>query len=356
MEMCGRGDTMVRVGIIGCGKIAQVRHIPEYLANPAACIEGYYDLDLKRAKELACQYGGKAYSSVEDLLKDPDIDAVSICVANTAHCDLTVQALRAGKHVLCEKPMAVTLDECEKMVAEADASGKKLMIGQNQRLAPAHIKAKALIKKGIIGDVLTFRSVFGHSGPDHWSIGDKASNWFFQKSKGAFGALFDLGAHKTDLIQYLLDSPITEVQALLTTLDKRYDNGNLIDVDDNAICIYRLENGAAGTVTASWTYYGGEDNSTVLYGTKGVMKLYEDPEHSIVIQLSNHEKICIDTGKIQTNDCQTNSGVIDAFIKMVTGCHDAGIPGKDVIPAMRAVFAAAKSAVSGRREYVQQSR
>jgi len=111
---------MIRIGIIGCGKIAQVRHLPEYAANPHVELAGYYDLNTQRAQEMAAQYGGKGYDSYFDLLNDPSIDAVSICVENRSHAEITTYALYAGKHVLCEKPMAVTLAECESMVAAAE--------------------------------------------------------------------------------------------------------------------------------------------------------------------------------------------------------------------------------------------
>ena len=129
---------MVRVGIIGCGKIAQVRHIPEYEANPNAQVVALYDVDHDRACELAEQHGATAYSSLDDLLDDPDIDAVSVCTSNATHAEATIKALRAGKHVLCEKPMAVTLEECEQMVTAAEVaakvSGAKLMIDASPRL------------------------------------------------------------------------------------------------------------------------------------------------------------------------------------------------------------------------------
>ena len=97
----------MRVGVIGCGKIAQVRHIPEYCANESVEIGGYFDFNAERAKELSEKFGGRAYQSVEEMFADQAIDAVSVCVANHAHAETTIKALRAGKHVLCEKPMAV---------------------------------------------------------------------------------------------------------------------------------------------------------------------------------------------------------------------------------------------------------
>ena len=111
---------MVKVWIIGCGKIAQVRHIPEYLDNPNAKLTGLYDLNLQRAKELAEKYDCKSYESVEEMLADPEIDAVSVCVANHVHAEITIAALKAGKHVLCEKPMATKLKDCQMMVDTAE--------------------------------------------------------------------------------------------------------------------------------------------------------------------------------------------------------------------------------------------
>ena len=134
---------MINIGIIGCGRIAQVRHIPEYDKNQDARIYGVYDINEKRAKEVAEKYHAIPYKSYEEMLADSAIDAVSICTANYSHCEISVKALTAGKHVLCEKPMAVTYEECQAMVEAAKKSGKYLMICQQERLLPVHMKAKA---------------------------------------------------------------------------------------------------------------------------------------------------------------------------------------------------------------------
>lgn len=340
---------MVRVGIIGCGKITQVRHVPEYLANKDAEIAGFFDFNAERAEEFAKKYGGKAYATLEEMLADPTIDAVSVCVANIAHAKDTIEALNAGKHVLCEKPMATTLEDCEAMVRAARKNGKKLMIDQNQRLAKAHRKAKELIAQGIIGDVLTFRTTFGHSGPETWSIDPGRATWFFDRKKSAMGAMADLGVHKTDLIQFILGQKIVATTARVVTLDKRDASGKLIGVDDNAICIYEMNGGAIGTMTASWTYYGAEDNSTTIYGTKGTMKIYADPEYSIRIMLKDGNKVDYKIDQIQTNDNQTSTGIIDAFIECIEKDEKPFIDGADVLNAMRAVFASIKSSETGKR-------
>ena len=337
----------IKVGIIGCGKIAQVRHIPEYAANPDAQVYGFYDINQARAEALAAQYGGKAYASYEELLADPEIVAVSVCAANHAHAEITIAALKAGKHVLCEKPMAVTLEECEEMVAAAKESGKYLMIGQNQRLAKAHAKAKELIEQGAIGKVLTFRTIFGHGGPETWSIDPGSNVWFFDKTKAAMGAMADLGIHKTDMIQYVLGTKIVKTQAVLTTLDKRDATGSLIGVDDNAICIYQMENGVIGTMTASWTYYAAEDNTTVIYGTKGELRLYDDPKYSVQQINADGTRIDYQIDQIQTNDNQTASGIIDLFVKSLVENTPPEISGENVLHAMKAVFASIESSAKG---------
>ena len=337
----------IKVGIIGCGKIAQVRHIPEYAANPHAEVYGFYDINLARAQALAAQYGGKAYASYEELLADPAIEAVSVCAANHVHAEITIAALKAGKHVLCEKPMAVTLAECEAMVAAAEESGKYLMIGQNQRLAKAHAKAKELIEQGAIGKVLTFRTIFGHGGPETWSVDPGKNTWFFDKTKAAMGAMADLGIHKTDMIQYVLGSKIVKTQAVLTTLDKRDATGGLIGVDDNAICIYQMENGVIGTMTASWTYYAAEDNTTVIYGTKGELRLYDDPKYSVQQINADGTRIDYQIDQIQTNDNQTASGIIDLFVECLAEGKEPEISGANVLHAMKAVFASIESSAKG---------
>ena len=345
---------MFNIGIIGCGKIAQVRHIPEYADHPQARLAGFYDLNQERARELAEKWGGKAYSSWEEMLADPGIDAVSVCVANNAHAQLSIAALRAGKHVLCEKPMATTLADCEAMVAAARESGKFLMIGQNQRLTKAHQKARELVENGTLGKILTFRTTFGHGGPETWSVDPGKNTWFFDKSKAAMGAMADLGIHKTDLIQYLLGQTVVETTAKVTTLDKRGADGQLIGVDDNAICIYRMSGGAMGTMTASWTFYGAEDNSTVLYGTKGILRIYDDPAYSLKLITAEGEKVLYELEAIQTNDNQTKSGVIDCFMDCLVNNTPPAISGQSVLTAMRAVFASLESSETGKSVTVKQ--
>ncbi|MBP3539263.1 MAG: Gfo/Idh/MocA family oxidoreductase [Oscillospiraceae bacterium] len=346
----------IRIGILGCGKIAQVRHIPEYADNPDCELRAFYNPSRQRAEDMAAKYGGRVYDSAEELLADPEIDAVSVCAANYAHAELAIKALKAGKHVLCEKPMATTIEDCEAMAEAARESGKFLMIGHNQRLAKAHVKAKELIDEGLIGNIISFRTTFGHGGPETWSINPGKNTWFFDKKRAAMGAMADLGVHKTDLIHFLTGQRVVRTTARLTTLDKRGEDGKLIGVDDNAVCIYELSGGAFGTMTASWTFYGAEDNSTILYGTKGIMRIYDDPAHSIVVKLADGEERTYDVEQIQTNDNQTKSGVIDLWIDCLKNNRAPEISGESALYAMRAVFASIKSSELGESVEIPENR
>ena len=328
----------MKVAIIGCGRIAQVRHIPQYATNKKACIVGFYDIVFERAKELADTYNAKAYKSVDELLNDESVDAVSVCVANSFHSNIAISAMKAGKQVLCEKPMATTLKECKDMIACAKKTGKKLMIAHDQRYDKAHIKAKELLDNGVIGRLLTFKSNFCHAGPESWSIDKGNGTWFFDKSKSSLGVVADLGVHKIDLLQFLLNTKITEVFASFDTLDKKYASGKPIDLEDNAICLFRTQNGMMGSLNASWTSYGKSDNSTTIFGSDGIMIINEDELAPV--------KVILKDGTNKTYDCAEvqSVGVINAFVDCIVNDTTPPINCEEVLHAMKVVFACKRSA------------
>lgn len=305
---------MIRVAISGCGSITKFRHAPEYNENPNVEIVGFYDYVIERAEEFASTYGGKVYHSFEELVEDQDVDAVSICTANRFHTEQSVQALKNNKHVLCEKPMSQTVEEAQEIVEAVKSSGKLFMVGHNQRLAPAHQKAKEIIESGAIGKILTFKTCFGHAGPESWGVVKDASTWFFNPSMTSMGSLGDLGVHKIDLMRWLLNDEFSEVYAQSVTLDKKNPEGNYIDIDDNVIATLKTNSGAIGTLTTSWTYYGEEDNSTQFYGTKGILKIYTNPDFPLELTTADGSKVYYKVGKIATNDDQVKSGIIDLFV------------------------------------------
>lgn len=338
---------MKGVGIIGCGSIAKYRHAPEYASNPHCKIIGYYDVRKERAEELSKSFGGKVYDSMEDLLKDGSIDAVSVCTPNSYHAPITIAALKAGKHVLCEKPMSISPEEGINMIEAARKADRFLMIGHNQRLADAHARAREILDSGELGRIISFRTTFGHGGPETWSADKGNHTWFFKKNEAFVGAMGDLGVHKADLIRWLIRDEIDEVKAFVTTSDKKNEKNELIEVDDNAVCILRSRSGIIGTLTASWTYYGDEDNSTVLYCSNGVMKIYDNPEFPIVVTKKNREKVFYKVGCMQTNEDQTKSGVIDMFIKSIVNNTQPEISGEEGLAALKIILACMESSEKG---------
>ena len=346
---------MLKIGIIGCGKITEVRHAPEYAENPNCQLAAFFDVVPERAKALAEQYGGTAYDSIEALLAS-DVDAVSVCVANAYHAQASIQALKAGKHVLCEKPMATTSEDCEAMVAAAKAAGKFLMIGQNQRLAKAHVKAREIIESGEMGKVITFETHFAHPGPEGWT--GVRDSWFFDKKVASFGVMADLGVHKTDLIHYLTGKKIVRTSAVLATLNKTFSDGRPITVDDNAYAIYTMEDGVVGTMHVSWTNYGNENNSTKMYMEGGVLRMYDDPKYSLIVEKRDGEVIpyeldLLTSNKEQTSGGRTSTGVIDAFVESIITNTPPAISGESAMHAMKVVFANEQSAQLGKAVDVQ---
>ncbi|WP_271629332.1 Gfo/Idh/MocA family protein [Caldicellulosiruptor sp. DIB 104C] len=338
----------VRLGIIGCGSITKHRHAPEAKSNENVDLVAVCDNNLINAEKVAKMFDvPKVYADYETMLKEEKPDAVVVAAPNYIHADATIKALKAGAHVLCEKPMATTIDECKKMVDTAKETGKFLMIAHNQRFNKAHIKAKQIIQSGELGRVLSFKTTFGHGGPESWSS-DKPDTWFFHKEKATFGSMGDLGVHKIDLMRFLLGEEFVEAAALVTTLAKRYPNGELIDVDDNAVCILKTQSGAIGTVTASWTYPGSEDNSTIIYCEKGSITLYGDPKFSMIIRYANGQKAYFELDTMQTNEKQTKSGVMDEFINSILTNTPPKISGEEGLKTMKVVFACFESAKTGK--------
>jgi UDP-N-acetylglucosamine 3-dehydrogenase len=329
----------LRVGVIGCGSIAQHRHLPEYKSNKNVEIVAVCDINEERAQAVAEKYGVKAYTNYEELVSSGLVDVVSVCTPNYLHAPISIAALNAGLHVLCEKPMATSKQEAEEMIAAAKESGKKLMIGHNQRFVPSHQKARKLIESGEIGKIYSFRTAFGHGGPEGWSVDGKES-WFFQKEKAFVGAMGDLGVHKTDLLRYVLGEEITEVGSFVETSAKDF-----ADVDDNAVCILKTESGAIGTLAASWAYVSKEDNSTIIYGEKAILRLEDDPTNSLVVQYANGEVVKYELGKIQSNDDggQNNTHVIEKFVESILQDQEPPVSGEEGMKSLEVILAALQS-------------
>ena len=245
--------------------------------------------------------------------------------------------------------MAITLKDCEEMQAAAIKNGRRLFIGHNQRLTPAHKKAKEILASGELGRVISFTTAFGHKGPEMWSVDKSNNTWFFKKNAAAFGSMADLGIHKIDLMRYLIGGEVSSVFSRLATLDKKFPDGTPIEVDDNSIEILTFANGALGTVTTSWTHYGEECNTSTLYCEKGILKLYADPRYVLQIVYADGTKAHFELDRMQTNDDaqQTSSGVIDQVVESLLTGKKSVLDAEDILNSMRVVFACLESAESG---------
>ncbi|WP_100374565.1 Gfo/Idh/MocA family protein [Bacillus sp. FJAT-45037] len=334
----------LKVAVIGCGSIATNRHLPEYHQNENVEIVAVCDVVEERAQKTAHQYEAKAYTSYEELFAKESIDLVSVCTPNYLHAKISVAALSAGLHVLCEKPMATSKEECDAMIEAAKESGKKLMIAHNQRFVASHQKARDLIASGEVGKIYSFRTAFGHAGPETWSADGKES-WFFKKDEAFIGAMGDLGVHKSDLLRYILGEEVTEVSAFVTTSAK--ENAS---VDDSAVAILKTESGTIGTLAASWSYVAKEDNSTIIYGEKAILRLEDDPVHSLVVEYKTGEIVRYELGQIQSNDegGQSNSHVIDHFVQAILRNDEPLITGIEGKRSLDIILGAMEASETGR--------
>ena len=335
----------VRYGIIGCGAISQRRHIPECVANPESKLAALADPVPGRAEGLIQQHspGGKAYLDYKEMLRDPEVDAVIVAGPNSLHAAQSIEALQAGKHVLCEKPMATTREDARAMIDAAKKAGKYLMVGQNQRLMPPHVRAKSIIDSGRLGKVLAFRTAFKHPGPEGWSV-DAGKSWFFKKGQAFMGVTGDLGVHKADLMRWLLGQEFADVGGFIATLHKRDPEGNLIDLDDNAYLTLRTSGGVIGSMILSWTNYGVEENYTILYCENGSLSIGTDPVYGVVVDYRNGERELHKVGEMSTNIKQVASGVIDLFTKSIANNTPPEINGEEGYKSLDVILTAMDAA------------
>lgn len=208
------------MGVIGCGAIGQRRHLPEYAAHPGVELVAVTDIKYARAKQAAEKFGAAhAFKNYRDMLK-LELDAVSVCTPNYLHAWMSIDALRAGAHVLCEKPMAGSVREAKAMIVAAKKARRQLMIGHNQRLAAAHVRGKEIFKSGELGKCLGFSTSFAHPGPESWSM-DGEKGFFFKKQQAIIGAMGDLGVHKIDLVRWFLEDEVVLASAMTGTVEKQ---------------------------------------------------------------------------------------------------------------------------------------
>ena len=266
----------LKVGVIGVGGIARV-HMPGWEASEHAEVVAGCDIDETALQRWGDEHGiEKLVTDAADLIGDPDIDVVDVCTPNNYHAPLTIAALEAGKHVLCEKPLAPTPAEIRAMIAARDKSDKMLMTAQHFRFQGSAKAMKAEIETGALGDVYHARS---------WMLrraGAPIRPGFIMKKHSSGGPCIDIGVHILDLTLWFMGNPRPVAVTGVARAELAHQEGAFsiwggaipagFDVEDFAVAFVRFENGATLVLEVSWLLHhdtAGEDMQMWLYGTKG---------------------------------------------------------------------------------------
>lgn len=268
-------DGKIGIGIIGFGGIARGAHLTSgYRKLPNWCeVVAAADILPERCNEATAQYGiPETYADYNELLKRDDIDAVSVCTGNYAHAPLTIAALKAGKHVLCEKPMAMNADECKAMIAAQKETGKKLQIGFNMRYSPGAQSLKRAIESGQFGEIYhaAARAIRRRRVP--------AQGVFINKDLNGGGPLIDIGVHITDMTLWLMGhpKPVATVGNAVCKLGRTHGlvgewgqwNPDNYTVEDFASAYVRFEDGRTMTLLASFIANIDQEHfDTQIFGT-----------------------------------------------------------------------------------------
>lgn len=264
----------IKVGIIGTGNISHL-HVKSYMANPAVDVVAAADINQERAKDFCRQYSiPHVFGNHTDLL-EANVDAVSICTWNQSHAEIAIDALRAGKHVLCEKPPAMNYAQALEMERTARAAGRLLMVGFVRRFGKNTTILKEFIDRGHLGDIYYAKAAcLRRCG--------NPTGWFSDRSRSGGGPLIDLGVHMIDLCRFLMGGP-RAISVYGATFDRigpridvkmfnRYipmDKSDQSDVEDFVSSMIRFENGAVLHVETSFTLHVPRDRiSCEIFGTK----------------------------------------------------------------------------------------
>ena len=264
----------LRAAVIGTGGIARLRHIPAFQRgeelglSKLVAIADPIEASLRTA--AADAPGVDTSTDWHAVVARPDVDVVSVATPNAYHEEISIAALRAGKHVLCEKPLALDLAGARRMLEVAAQSGKRTGVNFRYRWVPAAKYLHELVAAGELGEIRHAIMTYFNAG---LADPDRPVRWRQTKAEAGSGNLGDLGSHMIDLAHWLV-GPVSRVTARLTTFTKErpaLEGGRVkVDVDDAASCIFEFANGATGTLTASGVALGrGNDQRLELYGTKG---------------------------------------------------------------------------------------
>ena len=264
----------IYVGIIGCGGIARGKHLPA-LQHAGVKIAGFYDTYRASAERAAADFGTEArvYDTVEALLQDDRIQVVHICTPNISHASLAIQALNAGKHVMCEKPMATNAADAQAMLDAAKRNHRKLTIGYQGRFRREAMHLKKMCDNGELGDIYFARAhALRRRGIPNWGT-------YLDSSLQGGGCLIDIGTHSIDLVLWLMNNyePDYVVGNTYRKIVDRPSDANAwgrwdaqkIDVEDAAFAFLRMKNGATVELECSWALncQTPNENKATLAGT-----------------------------------------------------------------------------------------
>lgn len=265
----------VRIGICGAGNIATTAHLPNYVNVKEAEIVAICDITVERAKEAAEKFGIPHYfASVDEMLAGVELDAVDICTWNDGHETCTIAAARAGKDIICEKPMAASLAAAKRMYDEVKKAGVKFMLAVPNRWTAGNMVVRDLVDNGELGDIYLARTQYIRRRGTPFG-------WFTDKKHSGGGPVIDIGVHRIDAAWYLMGCPrpVSVTAAISYALgdyktkgcSKWHGNpspeGNFDTEDSGAGCI-RFENGAIMLFEATWAINGPNANQTQIYGSK----------------------------------------------------------------------------------------
>jgi len=324
-------------GIIGLGKHVEQRAGPALRQAAQSRLVAVCSRRFESAREFARIYeGARAYDSFEGMLGNPALDAVYIATPNNLHARQAIQAARAGKHVLCEKPMALAEHDCEDMIGACEKNGVKLGLVLQNRHHPAHVEARRLIQAGEIGEIPVARVQYGN-------IKLKAAlaqGWRSDLERAGAGALMGTGLHPIDLLRFLLGSEVEEVRAWCEPQPPR--------VDEIVYAILRFANGACGTVVSG--AIPASDNDAVLYGDKAKVNC----KGTVGMSLSGTLEVAGRTVDLKMNfpaeDPESANYVrlIEAFNRCILEDAKPDIPGYEGLQLCRIANAILESSRRGR--------
>jgi predicted dehydrogenase len=249
----------VGVGLIGAGEIS-IEHAKGYAARGDAKIIAIADTNVAAAKSASERYGAeKYYSDFHQLVLDPKVDMVDICIPHSLHAQAAIAAAEAGKHVLVQKPMAISLEECDQMIRAARKAGVKLMVNHNQIFYPPYQELRKLITSGVLGQIRILRARLG--------VGGKLSGWRADPKITGGGILFDSGVHRFYTSRFLIGD-VKSVQAFADKKNPREEG------EDIATVLLKFEGPSYGIIDASYfdppNVY---DDVIEAYGNLGIAKV-----------------------------------------------------------------------------------